>query len=359
MSNKSQDVLPVIPVAPQVSTASADNGGLIPETVAAQMQNDAVAVPPVYQHQDAADAGCEGCSDCGDCDGGCSDEGENGEGTPDSQFSKLTINIMFTLNLSNELFLEEAAKPLSKVETRDGGTINLYNPFKKPGKDATAASAGLFRPMLHDMLGTIEEFNTQKIIMVGSRRDTLIALDKAVATVRRQLQGLWPVVINVEPEYLDIANDVCTTTSWTNELYSEDQALAEHAAVINFNVNVGALYDAADRGQIVRNICSVLSLYADKHVDVPLWLCVAAPSDIIEYAEDRDFITTMLDEDGFELFSRKKLLEQTEEWMPNPTLLNTCLLTEGADMVFVKQLGSGEPEAELISEPPKASKTTK
>lgn len=353
---KNQDVVqPVIPVAPQTSTA-VDNGGLIPETVATQMQNDAVAEPPAYKHLDAADEGCEGCSECSDCDGGCSDDGEDGA---DSQFSKLTINMMFTLNLSNESFANEAAKPLSKVETRDGGTINLYHPFKKPGKDAAAVSVGLFRPMLHDMLGTIEEFNTQKIVMVGSRRDTLVALDKAVAVVRRQLQGLWPVVINVEPEHLDIANDVCTTTSWTNELYSEDQALAEHAAVINFNVNVGALYDAAERGVIVRNIGAVLDLYANKHRDVPLWLCVAAPSDIIEFSEDRDFITTMLDEDGFDLYSRKKLIEQTEEWMPAPTHLDSCLLTEGADMVFVKRLGTEEEEPELKSEPPKQAKAAK
>lgn len=341
---KNQDVLPVIPVAPQAST-TADNGGLIPEADMVQMQNDAFAVPPVYQHQDAADAGCEGCESCVDGCGG--DEAPEETYAADSAFSKLTINMMFTLNLSNEAFASEAAKPLVKVETRDGGTINLYNPFKKPGKDANAASVGLFRPMLHYMLGTIAEFNTRQIFMVGSRKDTLKALDKAIATVRCQLQGLWPAVINVDPEHLDIANDVCTSASWTNELYSADEALAEHAAVINFNVNVGALYDATDRIQLVRNIASVLELYADKYPDVPLLLGIAAPSDIIEFAEDRDFITMLLDEDGFEMYSRKKLLEQSEEWMPSADLIDSCLLTEGADMVFVRLLGS-EPEPAAV-----------
>jgi hypothetical protein len=340
MSNN--QIKPVIPVAP---TTSADTGGLISQGDANKMQNDALNEPPVaaataalHTHQPVSTEKACGAT-CGG-DGGCGSAQSSSEG---SQFNTLTVCLMFTLNLSNEAFAGGAAKSLRKISA-DGKTLNLYSPFRKAKEDKGIA-AGMFRPMLNRMMEVTSYINGANIVIAGTKRDTLETMHFSVDAVRGEIQALFPN-IEIDESQVALANEVCNSTSWVSEFYDETSAVNTHTAVINFVVNSGSFYDEVDRIKTVRNVKAVLGLYASKNPGVPILLSVALPADAFEFVENRDLITMMIDEDQFDLYSRKKLMLSEEDWIPSSAAsIEKDLLPAGADMILTTIIGEDEPEA--------------
>lgn len=347
MSNN--QITPVLPVAPgnftSTQSAQQDNGGLIPQGESSKMQNDAVSIPPANEVETAlrnpglsvveSNSGCSGSGNCGAC--------ASDAPATESQFHSLTICLMFTLNLANSAFDNGAAKTLSKITAGDK-VLNLYSPFRK-SKEEKGIAAGMFRPMLNRMMEIAAYVNSANILVAGDTANATATIAGSVQSVRNEIQSLFPR-IEVEENQVALANDVCASTSWVNALQVEDEAICTHTAVINFQVNAGSFYDEVDRIKTVRTVQSLLNIYAEKNPGVPILFAVALPSDAIEYVENRDLITMMLDEDKFDLYSRKKLMVTDEDWIPStPAEIEKDMLPEHSDMLLIKMLGEDEAEA--------------
>ena len=251
-------------------------------------------------------------------------------------FSTCGVNMMFTLGMADPKFRDGSTKTLSKWSAA-GVDYNLYNPFRKGGraKDSdTEVPAGILRQALSSCMKSVSLMNNSSILYLGKPKEVFSALTSAldrVAEVCTSSLKLSPNLVlgaftdedgTVDEEAQLKFSDVIRVTSWLSmdwrdELAAETPVMS-HEAMVNFYVNVGALYDSSDKLKMIRQYESILRLMAEKQCSPNTSILFAvnlSAEDLID-AEVRELLGVLLEEEGegFELFTKQSMLDSFNQF---------------------------------------------
>ncbi len=281
-------------------------------------------------------------------------------------FSTCGVNMMFTLGLADQKFRDGSTKTLSKWNAA-GVEYNLYNPFRKGGraKDSEVeVPSGILRQALSSCMNAVSLMNSSSILYLGKPKEVYSALTTAIDRVAEVCTSSLKISPNlvlgvfseedgsVDEEAKLKFSDVIRVTSWLSMDWRDEMAaetpVMSHEAMVNFYVNVGALYDSTDKLKMIRQYESILRLMAEKQCSPNTSILFAinlSAEDLID-AEIRELLGVLLEEEGegFELFTRQSMLDSFNQFdfMPKSKkgvledLLNPR--SPSGDMLLVKVL---------------------
>lgn len=357
-----QEVKPV--VVDEVPTHSADTGGLIPQGVANKMAQDAVQQTPApakgFSTKEEAEAIVQVAAPVeAAVVAAAAQQPDLVERAGLVGFNQLDICLMITLNLSDSRFINGQTKSLVKVKDVDGNIHNLYWPFRK-AKEEKGIAAGVFRPLFNKMFKTIDMVKSNQLLVVGDRAGATEVFKKALNTIQSDIEGMFPkfdqAALNEVGATVGV-NDVFVTTSWVNTESASTESLSFNQAVINFQVNCGQFYDTEDRAKFVRDLEGTLKMYAEKYPNASVLYGVTIAMEDLEDQDIRDLTGILLDEDGFTLFTKSKMVrslsspDDKQDWIPHSKEgIETLLMPTTADALFVKVVASEDESTEADEE---------
>ncbi len=289
-----------------------------------------------------------------------------------SVFHSMNITVMVTLDMSQPYMVGTGLKgSLSKVNVGDTA-FNLYSPFRKAGKpkgDEKPAAEGILREALTTVFDITDQVNSSRIMCIGAPDEILGNLRASISAVRSQIEHSLPIGAAVtllelegedaeaedEPFKLQFENLV-KVTSWLNSpriigAPDEISTAADHNAVINFNVNAGALYDAEEPvkyiGQIEAMLRNMIAKRGEESSTTVLLSVMMNPADLAEQTH-RDLLDMLLGEKNFALYTRNEMnTGEAQDWLPmNKGSVERDLLSANGDLLLVLLVGDEEPEAD-------------
>lgn len=334
-----------------------DAGGLISESVAIKMQQDAAGVPPALYPTKGTEKM----------------ENENVESRANdaevvvadafnpTSFNHIYVNVALTLNLGDPRMSDTKAN-LSAVNIK-GVDYNLYSPFRKAGKPGSddGACPGIVRAMLDRALDLTDTVNNSRIVFLGDKAVVGETLATSIESTRRSVEGMLPskpghVLFDVTDEEAVVdrirISDVVSVRSWINSP-KEPQQIVANNAILNFVVNAGALYDAPDKLKYITQVQTVLNLVTKTRGDAAstnIVLALALPAMMLTSSSIRDLVGDLIDEHQFVLYSRMELenLDDGESgFLPQCIDDVNKLLPPQCDILLMKLLGDdakSEPE---------------
>lgn len=281
------------------------------------------------------------------------------------EFSTFSINVMFTMGLADPRFLDGVTKDLAEWPPTAGvPTYNLYSPLRKGSKESKV-STGIIRRGLNTCLNAASLVNNSSLVFMGKHEQIYPALKSALGAVAaRCTMALGFDPSTVVGEFKDesgvkndegnlLFSDIVRVSSWlTMNWKVEDEApFPNHEGIINFYINSGMMYDAKDKLKAIRNAESTLRLAAGKLEDgcaTVLFALNLSTSDLVS-ADTRDLIGLLLEDDGYELFTKQVLLDNMDkiDFVPkskksiSEDLFNPRAST--GDLLLVKMLTVDEP----------------
>lgn len=246
------------------------------------------------------------------------------------EFSTVTVNLMFTLGLTDLRFGDGMVQPLAKFN-HDGASHNLYNPFRKGSKpNEPEVAPGILRSALRPSLEAAALLNNSALVFLGSEGETLSALRSAVGSIAdtcTRAVGINPMQIVGQfkesddepdtPENTLRFGDIIRITSWAAADRSEAASVTSYEGIINFFVNSGALYDSKDKIKTIRQIESIIKQNAKRVLseadDVPM--VIAINMSTADFADQgvRDLIGALMEQDGYALYTKASIIQNYED----------------------------------------------
>ena len=341
------------------SASVVDAGGLISESVAIKMQQDAAGIPPASSYPTK---GTEKM------------ENENAESRANdtevvvadafnpTSFNHIYVNMAITLNLGDPR-MSDTKLNLSAVGIK-GVDYNLYSPFRKAGKPGSddGACPGIVRALLDRALDLTDTVNNSRIVFLGDKSVVSETLAASIESTRRSVEGMLPskpghVLFDVTDDEDTVVDsirisDVVSVRSWSNSP-KDPQQIVTNNAILNFVVNAGALYDAPDKLKYIAQVQTVLNLVTKSRGDAAstnIVLALALPAMMLTSSSIRDLVGDLIDEHRFVLYSRMELenLDDGESgFLPQCIDDVNKLLPPQCDLLLMKLLGDDavpEPE---------------
>jgi len=251
----------------------------------------------------------------------------------DNTFSTCGVNVIFTLGLASPQFRDGSTKSLSKW-TVGSTEYNLYNPFRKGKQTEQDVPSGILRHALSTCLKAVSLINNSSILFLGKPKDVYSALNTAVSRVAEVCTsslGISPNLVlgafaeedgSVDESTQLQFSDVVRVTSWLSMDWRDEMAgetpVMTHEAMVNFYVNVGALYDSQDKLKMLRQFEATLRLSAEKQCgpNTSILFAVNLSTDDLIDAEIRDLLGVLLEEEGegFELFTKQNMLDNFSQF---------------------------------------------
>lgn len=333
-------------------TGVVDAGGLISESVAIKMQQDAAGIPPAAYPTKGTEKM----------------ENENTESRANdaevviadafnpTSFNHIYVNLAVTLNLGDPR-LADTKSNLSAVGIR-GTDYNLYSPFRKASKKVGSeedACQGIVRAVLDKALDLTDTVNNSRIVFLGDKSVVAETTAKSIESTRRSVEGMLPhgaghVLFDVTDEEENVVDsirisDVVSVRSWLNSP-KEPQQIVANNAILNLVVNAGALYDAPDKLKYITQVQAVLNLMTKSRgesASTNIVLAVALPAMMLSSASVRDLVGDLIEDNQFVLYSRMELenLDDGDSgFLPQCLDDVNKLLPQQCDLLLMKLLGA-------------------
>lgn len=359
------DTAPAVPVLPS-PVRVIDAGGLISESVALKMQQDAAGIPPAAYSIKGDAMEIENAES----------QATNtvvpvAEAFNPTRFNHIYVNMAFTLNLGDPRLADTKAS-LSAVPIK-GAEYNLYSPFRKSAggkREDDNACPGIVRAVLDSALDVTDVVNNSRIVFLGDKALVAETLASSIETTRRSIEGMLPskpahVLFDVTddevepPTVIDSIklSDVVAVTSWTNTPKDPLSQIVPNNAIMNFIVNAGALHDTPDKLKYITQVQSVLNLlvkHRGESSNTNIVLALALPAMLLSSYEIRDLIGSMLEEHNFVLYSRMELENLDDDdsgFLPQCIDDVSKLLPHQCDLLLMKLItDDAKPEAEAAAQ---------
>lgn len=234
------------------------------------------------------------------------------------------VTLMVTTHFSSTEFcgLKDALRSVVVPQGPGQVEYNLYQPLFKPAANkANQAPQGLVRASLEKIVAAVNRLATRQVTLIGQEvsilnglRSFAQALAAEVSSSFMLTPGSVVATIAEEEGTFDLSfGDLVNVQTW---VAASDEGLTSTHIVVNINLQVGSLYDAADPfAQIVRYNNS-LAAFADKSgLVAPIILGVAFNPNILVVDSLRDTFGSLYE--GFSLVPLDSINEL--DWLPQTT----------------------------------------
>lgn len=329
------------------STVGDDNmehiteSGLIPESVSALMQDEAVAEPPKSQLQQEMETQPTTVK--------AAEAPVVTNHATRSCHVKLLVNVVLT-----DMRFAGTKSALQSVDVPNSESVNLYSPFKKAPKPDQKGAVGVLRDILYTAMYFSQKINDSKLVFLGKPAECQAALRNSIEGLRHRvaddlmISGDTEIVKSLEEEEEDNYSVLCfkdmvRLSSWVNFNKSKDPIVSD-TAVLNLTTHAGILYDAEDRIHYITQLYAILKGIMSSNdlqpasLDVVLGLTLN-PTFLREEGF-RVFMDMLLSDSGYHMASRSELLSgNADSWLPDTKIgVERDLLVPNGDLFFYKDV---------------------
>lgn len=268
-------------------------------------------------------------------------------------FHQLTLNVMFTFNLSNPCLFGQKDS-LSAVDI-EGEHVNMYSPLRKHKAkgNETVFCEGVLRLILPQLFDLTDALNSSRVIYAGSNTDIQSVLEETAEATKMRIANLMPltedtVVIKTQVNdnedcYTDVTfGDIVRVANWLTTTESDNQLITQHQGVVNFIINSGALYDSATPAKYIESVASLLRMmHANRaksgQPSTNILLGVTISPSFLSSTTVRQLIDELIEQHGFILHTRNELHRGgLGDWLPKSIeSVDSNLLSPDADILLV------------------------